>query len=214
MDEYESTQNDNEQTLRAYQNKTQEYVTGTPAIDDTIRKWLDASLALIPESGTILEVGSGFGRDAEYIRGKGYAIECSDAVPKFIEILESKGFSARLINLLSDDIGGEYDMVVADAVLLHFTPEETKQVIDKIYHALKAGGVFALRMKQGDGAVWTDAKLGEPRYFYYWQEDELRQVLEGSGFTWQGMTTSHTEHNNADWMHIIVRKTERDYSNN
>ena len=119
------TQNDNSLTLQSYQDKTQEYVEGTPPIDDAIRTWLNTSLELIPKDGKILEVGSGFGRGAEYVREQGFDIECSDAVPNFVELLQSKGFNTRLLDLLKDQLGGSYDMVFADAVLLHFTPEES-----------------------------------------------------------------------------------------
>lgn len=200
------TQNDNSLTLQSYQDKTQEYVKGTPPIDDAIRTWLNTSLGLIPKDGKILEVGSGFGRDAEYVREQGFDIECSDAVPNFVELLQSKGFNTRLLDLLKDQLGGSYDMVLADAVLLHFTPEESALVARKIHEALIPGGIFALRMKQGDGAVWTEEKLGEPRYFYYWNADELKSMLTACGFEWLGMTESFTGHNNASWMHIILRK--------
>lgn len=201
-----SPDNNNELTLKAYQDKTQEYIEGTPPIDATIKEWLDTSLELVPKDGKILEVGSGFGRDAEYVREKGFDIECSDAVPNFVELLQNKGFNTRPLDLLNDEIGEDYDMVLADAVLLHFTPEESAAVIRKIHNALNSNGIFALRMKRGDGPVWSQEKLGEPRYFYYWQPDELKDVLEKQGFEWQSMTESYTGHNKANWMHIIARK--------
>lgn len=198
--------NDNQKTLQTYQDKTQEYVNGTPAIDDTIKSWLDNSLSCIPQNGRILEVGSGFGRDAEYVRNKGYEIVCSDAVPNFVDILHKNGFEAQLLDLLNDKIVGTYNMVLADAVLLHFSPEEAQNVSRKIHTALQQAGIFALRMKQGDGPVWSDEKLGEPRYFYYWRPDELKTLLENAGFEWLSMTESYTSHNDANWMHIIARK--------
>lgn len=201
-----NNENDNARTLQSYQEKTQEYVEGTPPIDDTIKSWLDESLALIPKDGKILEVGSGFGRDAEYIREKGFEIECSDAVPNFVELLQEKGFATRTLDLLNDEIDGSYDMVLADAVLLHFTPEESESVTRKVHKALNPGGIFALRMKRGNGPVWTEEKLGEPRYFYYWQPDDLKKMLEGCGFEWLSMTESFTGHNRASWMHVIARK--------
>lgn len=201
-----NNENDNSRTLQSYQDKTQEYVEGTPPIDDTIRDWLDESLELIPKAGRILEVGSGFGRDAEYIQEKGFDIECSDAVPNFVMLLQKKGFKTHSLDLLNDEITGGYDMVLADAVLLHFTPDESLSVTRKVHKALNPGGVFALRMKQGDGAVWTEEKLGEPRYFYYWKADELKSMLTACGFEWLNMTESFTGHNKASWMHIIARK--------
>lgn len=202
----EPTQN-NDRTLQSYQNQTERYVEGTPAGDSALQEWTDSCLELIPADGTILEIGSGFGRDAEYIRQRGFTIECSDAVPNFITILKQKGFKARMLNVLTDPIDGLYNMVFADGVLLHFTPEEAARVTRKIHDALRDNGIFALRVKKGHGAEWTDAKLGEPRYFYYWQPAELKQMLEACGFEWVAMSENHTSHNNADWMGVIVKKS-------
>lgn len=209
MSNYElnSLSNDNDRTLRSYQDKTELYIEATPPIDETIESWINDAVGHIPRDGKILEVGSGFGRDAEYIQAKGYDIECSDAVPNFVELLQEKGLKAHLFNLLRDDFPGTYDMVVADAVLLHFTPEETAEVLRKIHRGLNDDGIFALRMKRGDGPVWSEEKLGEPRYFYYWQPEKLKETLADNGFVWIDMTESYTSHNNASWMHIIAQKT-------
>lgn len=200
------TENNNELTLQSYQAKTDEYIESTPPIDNVIKEWLDQALSSIPREGTVLEVGSGFGRDAEYIREKGFEVECSDAVPNFVEVLQKKGFKARLLNVITDEFGNKYDMILADAVLLHFTPEESASVMDKVYGTLPGKGIFALRMKKGNGPVWSREKLGEPRYFHYWQENDLKELLTDHGFEWLSMTESYTAHNDTNWMHIITRK--------
>lgn len=61
-------------------------------------------------------------------------------------------------------------------------------------------------MKQGNGPVWSEEKLGEPRYFYYWTTDELKNTLITHGFEWLSVTENFTGHNKANWMHIIARK--------
>lgn len=199
-------QNDNARTLQSYRDKTQEYVDGTPAQDEAGKSWIDQALKQIPNDGKILEIGSGFGRDAEYIRSQGFNLECSDAVPNFIEILQHKGFNARAIDVLTDDLGRDYDMVFADGVLLHFTPEQSKTVIKKIHAALQENGVFAFSIKKGNGGKWTDEKLGAPRYFYYWQPEDLKNLLKECGFEWLDVAESYTAHNNADWMRFICKK--------
>lgn len=200
-------QNDNNITLDAYQNKTQEYVENTPAVDDELKTWIRKALAHIPKDGKILEIGSGFGRDAEYIQELGYDIVCSDAVDSFVEILKQKGFHTRKLNVLADTINDTYAMVFADAVLLHFTPEEAASVTKKVCKALTNKGIFALRVKKGNGPVWTDAKLGAPRYFYYWQPDDLKAMLTDSGFT--VLSTDENNANNNDWIGLIAQKTKQ-----
>lgn len=89
--------NDNSRTLQSYQHKTQEYVEGTPPIDDTIRSWLDGAL----------------------------------------ELLQKKGFKTHSLDLLHDGVPGGYGMVLADAVLLHFTPDECLAVARKVHKVSK-----------------------------------------------------------------------------
>lgn len=201
-----SSRNDNELTLQSYQHRTDEYVTGTPPLDDITKSWIDQALSYLSADGTILEIGSGFGRDAEYIREKGFLLECSDAVPNFVSILKEKGFSARNLNVLKDVIQAGYNLIIADAVLIHFTPEECAKVIDKIRTALQKGGIFALRMKKGSGPVWSDEKLGAPRYFYYWQEEDLIKLLTDHGFKCLDTKESYTSHNDTNWMHLVAIK--------
>lgn len=201
-----SASSNNKVTLQSYQDKTNEYIERTSPIDTTIKACLDEAISLLPKDGTILEIGSGFGRDAEYLREKGYTVACSDAVPNFVEALQRKGFKARLLNVITDNIEAKYDMVIAAAVLLHFTPEESALVLDKLHNALYKDGIFALRMMKGNGSVWSEEKLNAPRYFYYWQEDDLKKLLSDHGFEWIHMTESYTSHNDTYWMHIITRK--------
>jgi len=198
--------NDNDRTLQSYQDETDKYLAGTPPIPDELKTWIDDCLNLLPKNAKILEIGSGFGMDAEYMKAQGYDIECSDAVPNFVEILKKKGLHARLLNVLKDPIEGSYDMVFADAVLLHFDQQETIQVIRKIRSALRDDGILAVRVKQGDGETWSDAKLGAPRYFHYWQSEDLQQMIVECGFETLDLSRGYSGHNKANWIGVIARK--------
>lgn len=197
----------NDRTLQTYANKLQEYISSTPRIiNDAEHPWIDHALSLIPRGGTVLEVGSGAGRSAEYIAGRGYALECTEAVAEFVEIMKQKGLNARSLNVLTDEITKTYDMVFANAVLVHFTPEQTKHVLAKVRNALNENGIFAVSLKMGNGEKWTNEKLDAPRYFYYWQPDVFRALAEEAGYTWLSMSSGETSLKNANWLYIILRK--------
>lgn len=72
--------------------------------------------------------------------------------------------------------------MLANAVLLHFTADETRKVIQKVYSALNDNGVFAFSVKKGTGEVWSNEKLDAPRYFNYWDEADLVYVTLLAGF--------------------------------
>lgn len=131
----------------------------------------------------ILEIGSGTGKDAKYIASKGYPIELTDASQGFIDHLRTKGFEPRLLNAIEDELGENYDMIFADAVFLHFTEPELRLVLNKVHEALKPTGRLAFTLKAGEGEESTIRKMDGPRYFHFWLEDEITQILQETGFS-------------------------------
>jgi predicted TPR repeat methyltransferase len=173
----------NQVTISSYETHVSEYIRGTgDKISVEHREWIDSLLKPLHSESRILELGSAYGRDALYIHNRGYRIECTDGTPGFVSYLNDNGIKAKLLNLLSDPIEGPYDLIYANAVLLHFTKDEMKFILHKICAALSQTGCFAFSMKDGIGEEWSEAKLGAPRYFCYWENQELIERLEESGF--------------------------------
>lgn len=198
----------NNTTISSYNSHVQEYMGGTPhEVPGVVKDWLDGSLADVPKDARVLEFGSAFGRDAEYLTGLGYKVECTDATPAFVDLLQSKGFDAKVLNAITDDLPQGLDFVLANAVLLHFTRDEASQVISKVFGALNAGGKFAFTLKQGEGEGWSEEKLGAPRYFCYWTEPQIRQVLETTGFG-DVETSGDKATANSTWLQIVAKKDE------
>ena len=139
----------NDITIESYNAHIQEYIDGTTKeISAVVRNWLDKSLFGLSKKARILELGSAFGRDASYITELGYTVECSDATSAFVDLLNASGFNARILNVITDNLPLGLDLVVAHAVLLHFTRTETHQVIKKVFNALNANGTFAFTLKK------------------------------------------------------------------
>lgn len=197
----------NSRTVESYNAHVQEYIEGTPhEVSGVVKEWLDNSLADVPKDSRILEFGSAFGRDAEYLAGLGYTVECTDATPAFVDLLQAKGFDARILNVITDDLPQALDYVLANAVLLHLTRDETSQVIKKVFNALNEDGKFAFTLKQGEGEGWSEEKLGAPRYFCYWTEPQIRELLEDTGFN-ELQISGEKATSNATWLQIVARKS-------
>lgn len=199
---------ENQLTVRSYHYRVGEYVDGTvQEVSGTVKEWLDQTFVDVPKDANILEFGSAFGRDATYLQEQGYQVACTDATPAFVDLLRQKGISANILNAINDELPQGIDVVLANAVLLHFTRDETEAVIAKVHGALKPGGKFAFTLKQGEGEKWSDDKLGAPRYFVYWTDEQIRAVLESAGFSdvnvWGDRATE-----NSTWLQIIAKKTE------
>jgi len=196
----------NDRTLLAYENGLEEYgAAAIPTVTGSVKEWVDVSLSNLPPQANILEIGSAHGRDADYIESQGFAIERTDAAQSFVSYMQSKGNSARLLNALTDDYGGPYDMVYANAVLLHFTPEECDVVLKRVRKALTPNGLFAFSVKIGEGSAWSDRKLNDPRFFVYWQEETLKKLLTNQDYDVVYWAEGQTGHDNGEWYHVIAR---------
>lgn len=197
----------NARTRLAYEAHAGAYIARTTnEVSAEARAWLDRALQGLPRSARVLEIGSAFGRDAAYIQSKGFDVVCTDATEAFLRELSARGFAARRLDVLTDDIEGRYDLILANAVLLHFTRPQFDLVAVKLARALEAKGRLAISLKAGEGEGWSDAKLGVPRYFCYWQADEVSERLSGAEFASVEVTEAETERAHARWLYIIAGK--------
>lgn len=196
----------NQRTLQTYDGHIQAYVDGTAhQVAGPSRDWIERALDGLPATARILELGSAFGRDAAYVQGRGFTVECTDASHGFLDHLRAAGFSARPFNALTDVLAPEYDLILANAVLLHFSRDEFSGVLTRMAAGLRPGGRFAFSLKRGDGEGWSSQKLNAPRYFCYWQPEHLPAALVRAGFGQWDVVAANTGRQHADWLYVIAR---------
>ncbi len=189
----------------SYNEHIAEYVSGSPgSISSDLKAWIDRILGNIPKNSAVLEIGSGFGRDAQYIKSKGYKVILTDASVGFVDFLKSQGIEAKLLNALTDDLGKGYDLIYAQAVFLHFPKELISNVLGKCYEALNNNGILAFSVKQGSGSNWSNKKLNAPRYFYYWDKKSIEKEMSDSKFKLIEITERETSTDK--WLQIIAKK--------
>ncbi|MBA3954322.1 methyltransferase domain-containing protein [Candidatus Dependentiae bacterium] len=201
MDTLITSPSSNAKTLQTYENCIQEYVQNTPTTVSSDRKvWIDSALSYINTQDSILEIGSALGRDANYIESQGYKVKRTDATKNFIKLLQQHGYEATLLNILTDNLGGPYDMVFASAVLIHLNPEEFKKCLSKMYNSLQHEGILAFSVKQGTGEEWSEREIGGPRYFCYWLPNDLQELLLKNKFKIIDIKL------NNQWIFVITKK--------
>ena len=201
----------NDVTLLTYQQAAARYAERTPGLSTDVRvPFLDRVAELIP-GGRILELGSGPGRDARYLESRGLQVQRSDATPAFVEMMRDDGHSAVIIDARSDDLGGPWDAVMANAVLLHLSRTDFAAVVARVRRSVRDGGLFAFTLKEGDGEAWSERKLELPRWYVFWREPALRAVLEAHG--WTIISLRHPAGRPEDWIQVIATPSrERDHS--
>jgi SAM-dependent methyltransferase len=164
---------------------------------------LDGFAARVP-GGEVLELGSGPGREAQYLEARGLRVHRTDATPAFVERLRQAGHQARILDVRRDDLGGPFDDVLANAVLLHLDRDDLGVALRACHDATRPDGALALTLKEGDGEAWSDAKLGMPRWFVYWREGPLRQALTDA--EWTVVRLDHVQGRLEPWLHALCRR--------
>ncbi len=136
----------------------------------------------------ILDLGSGSGRDALILRDKGLEIVCVDASKEMIKITNNLGFESIESDFQNYDFSKEkFDGVWAYTSLLHINKEEMKKILKKIYKTLKPNGIFLIGMIEGiyEGEIERENMLGEKRFFRFYEEQELKNIIEKIGFKFE-----------------------------
>lgn len=197
-------------TLAAYEQRADVYADATGhrsagAIEATVKAVSEDS-----PPGEILEIGSAHGRDALAIEAQGRSVRRTDATVAFVRLLREQGHQAEVLNVLTDDLTDDehprYAGVLANAVFLHFTPDELDVVLAKVGAALVDDGLVAFSVKRGDGSEWSDHKLGMPRFFQYWQPASLRQHVEASGLRVTALAIDPGQP--WDWIRVVATPSQ------
>jgi len=197
----------NKITLESYNVGVHAYIENTDhKRDPAVQDWLDKSTAGLGSDARILEIGSGYGRDAMYLESKGYHVEKTDAAKSFVDVVQQTDPTAHVLNILTDEISGTYDLIIANGVLLHFTADELELALAKIFNALEPNGTFAFTVKQGEGEEWKTNKEMGPRFFKYWNAPELTEILTKNGFVDINSWINDIDAPNATWILFIVKR--------
>ena len=177
-------------TVSAYDGDATDYSDAVRDINDELRVELDWLAGAVGAGGSVLEIGSAGGRDAIQLEQRGLTVRRTDITPAFVELMRSRGWDADVLDPLTDELGGPYDGVWANACLLHVDRADLPTVLRNLAGATRPGGALAASLKEGDGEEWSvHGHVRAPRRFTYWREAPLRAVLAEAG--WQVQEVAH-----------------------
>lgn len=166
--------------------------------------FLDSFVRLVA-GGEVLELGSGTGNDAHYLARCGVRVVPTDGARSFVEMMRGQGLPAEVLDIRTDDFGGPYRGILANAVLLHLSRADLAPFLERVSRSVVPGGVLGFTLKEGDGEGWSYKKLGLPRHFTYWREPDLRDLLAVAG--WKVDLLRHVEGHHDPWLFVLARPT-------
>ncbi|ATA52140.1 methyltransferase type 12 [Variovorax boronicumulans] len=169
-----------DRTLASYEASARDYnaiVAGhrPPEIEEAVRRMMQR----VPAGGSVLEIGSGSGQDADLVESLGGVVRRTDAVQAFLDLQAERGKKGELLNVVTDALGGPYDAVLAMCVLIHVDRVQIAPVLRKVFDALAPGGVFLAAMRIGEGETLGDYQT------VYWAKDAFADALATAGLDLQ-----------------------------
>ncbi len=161
----------------------------------------------LPE-GSILEIGSGVGKDAIKLIQMGYVYTGIDASEGLIKEAHAK---APLADFLVQNVydlkfqQGRFDGFWCAAMLLHIPKDKIHDALQQIRKVVKKGGVGFISLKEGTGEYCDESMK---RAFYLYSVHEFTNVLVQNGFTvlkhgYRQPRSTHTT--DAQWVTFFVQ---------
>ena len=153
-------------------------------------------LSRMKEGGTILDYGSGSGRDSAYFINKGFSVDSLDGSAEMKAQAERLfGIKVKLASFLSLEEKDKYDGIWAQASILHLEEHDLRVALTLIERALKRDGVFYSSFRKGEedgyenGRWYTNMTEGRflsflPASLYVEKNWESQDVRPGVSRTW------------------------------
>jgi SAM-dependent methyltransferase len=193
-----------EATLQFYRQNAQRYSAWAKAPSSRLINFL----RLVPEGGSILELGCGSGNHAAEMLTRGFVLRATDGSPEMAEAASQRlGHPVETMRFDQLEEVDAFDGVWASACLLHVPRDELAGILTRIHRALKAGGVFYASFKAGE----DDGRDTLGRYYNYVSEDWLRATYAAAG-AWQTISLDTNEIKSFDGtpdilLHLVMRKS-------
>jgi len=166
---------------------------------------LDEFLSFIPNRGSILDMGSGLGRDVDYFTKKGYVATGIDFSEKMITYAQ-KNFEGNFIggnftNTKFDD--NSFNAVwSSSAVLTHLDKKGTNDTLDEIVRIVMPGGILGgIAMQGAGGDIGAISKKGF--IFNRYTLDEINEILKKRNV--EMIFSRIFEYNQKKWIFFISR---------
>ena len=193
-----------EATLQFYRRNARSYAEWAKAPSAR----LSGFLALLPQGGSILELGCGAGNHSAEMLAAGFKVRATDGSPEMAEIASRRlGHPVETLLFNELDERDAYDGVWASACLLHVPRDDLAGILRRIRRALKPEGLFYASFKVGE----ADGRDNLGRYYNYPSPQWLQATYAVAG-AWSSISSGTSEIRSFDetpatMLHLVVRKT-------
>lgn len=158
-------------SIEYYNQNAAEYFEQT--VDVNMQEYWDVFTSLLPEEGSILDLGCGSGRDSEYFISRGFDVTAMDASEGMCDLASIHiGQDALKLSFEEMDFNEVFDGIWACASLLHVPGDEIESIFQKVVNSLKMNGVLFMSFKYGDFEGKRDG-----RYYTDYRTKSLKELI-------------------------------------
>lgn len=148
-------------------------------------------MSKLPKSPSILDAGCGSGRDSRLLKKEGAKVVGIDISKGLLN--EARKRSSEIEYMIGDITAipfsnNTFDGVWSHASLVHLEKiEDAEKAIHEFNRVLRTDGILHIFTKKQEGDnktdVVSDSLSNHDRFFRYYTESELRNLVETAGFT-------------------------------
>lgn len=181
------------------------------SVKRTEENWLPRMFQL-PERGTALDIGCGFGRSVIWLRDKYEKVHATDISSSVVELAE-KLCAAENVSFHVNDAdslpagipAGSVDVAYIFTVFQHIPREFAGNLLKQASDLLAPGGVAVFNLisevneSLNDGVVDTEWAIGYTR-------DQARELVEDAGLEVERIVRWYRPENEVSWLWVAGRK--------
>ncbi|KQX66978.1 MULTISPECIES: class I SAM-dependent methyltransferase [unclassified Paenibacillus] len=187
---------------------------------DTVQSWkvdeMDRFLARLQadDKGTgqrILDLGSGPGHQAIYLKNHGCHVSCVDLSDEMVNICLQKGLEAFVMDFYTLELEPEsFDAIWTMNALLHVPKDSLLQVLANIERVLKPDGFLYIGLYGGyeSEGIWENDSYRPQRFFAFYEDEHIQRIVS-EVFYIEHLSVLPMEGMQADYQSIFARKTQQ-----
>jgi SAM-dependent methyltransferase len=161
-----------------------EHRLGKEAVNEA---WLDGLRPLLPQSGTVVDLGCGAGVPiSRYFARRGYDVFGYDLSPAMLEIARAEVPEASFERARMQDVQlppGSVDLVTSFFAIIHVEREIHPELFRRMFAWLREGGAALLTLGANDNPEEQDPDwLGAPMAWSHFDADTNLDLLREAGF--------------------------------
>jgi cyclopropane fatty-acyl-phospholipid synthase-like methyltransferase len=164
---------------------------------------LERLVASVGQGGAVLEVASGPGWDADRLEAMGLRVRRTDQSQGFIDFQRQRGRGVDQLDLITGDLGGAWDGIVALYVIQHIGRDLVDGVIARLTAALRPGGTLLMSFQVGEDERISHAPEGDYQVVQ-WTDAAMTACLMRHGLTIDRRWVF--DGRDAQWITLIARR--------